>query len=1339
LAGVPVLSVAQTNVVNGQGIMTSPGGTEFLIYTPPGYVEGTPSPLLVNLHGQGQINPNPNTGCLSINCLRNQPSDATPAYLIHQGQWPTTRPFIVVSPQLKRDYSVPNIADQDWSAPYIDEVIEYVKTIRTINPDKIYIMGLSLGGQGCMIYAAAYPEKVAGMVPMCGRSYDDNEDTDDIIDQACSLVNIPIWFFHGTEDILLTYDNATKMAAAINACSNPGSIRPHVTLLDAMEHNGVWNPIYNLKAGYPVYDWLLQFTKNSTVNVPPHVNVGLDKKFMVSDGTIYLFADYFDADGSITSVSWSQTPGPISLTLEQTNTPILKVSNLQAGTFQFQLTVTDNLGAVSSDDVTVELLDTQGTNNATTDFRLINSLANNADIGPLINEQVINKNILGFNDFNVRAVVSNPGGSVVIRVNSNQLTRLLDGWGSFNSFYAYDHTYIEYDDPRGWQILPGDYVVCATPFTGSFGNETEGISKCVKFSVVTQTPQDYYPKPGEDLSLLASWGTETNGSGNPPSSFSANFQVFNVNKAAPQTGELAISGNESAFWVRSGGEMTVNNAFTGMINVEGNGIVNINTNQPVSFGTVSPTSTIRFGANATTIPARAYGHVEILGSGTTKTLGSGATIVAGNLVIGNGVTLNGAVDNTSTIQLTGDLTLQEEGEFNPVAKFGVTLSSGRPHALTFFGSKAAFSQLNILEASVVSVTEGTLPRTLELGSVNSGGVIIQNGSELNLGKNHLTIIGNGTLNSENQTGRIAFDRSKLSITSQSTAHSNLYTKNLSDTVSVVATNLNGSGTLFLRDSLFVLDSVKNYNGTLHANGLLTLVSSANKTANIGRVEGTGNITGDIRFQRFIRPGRMYRYLSFPVKNVSVSDLQRYIPVTGTFEGNSPGTTNPSLFHYQEPSGWLSYPTTSNTEIFALGKGYAVYMRKNTNPTLAKLAGEIHIGNFSFELNPGAVDDQSGWSLLGNPYAAPIQWGNGGWISSGINATAYIRDNEYENGRFLVWDGEEGDEEFAGLIAQGQSFWVKAFDPNINPSLTVQETAKANAQATLYRTKEESGSNLIISLNHNGLTDRTFLKFNNRSGLKFDPRFDGVKQRNSYYNLAVITTDSVLTSIKNMPDTCSATLALSIENVKAGTYALNFSGSALDHDREFILRDLYLDSLLQVKADDTYVFQVTEHPDTYGNQRFELIATVDIPQPEISVKNGDLISSIGSDIQWLLDGEEIPGATQSVYTPLVSGQYQVRIWRSSCTNTSLPFTYIITGVESKNNAYQLYPNPAQHLVTVKGISKPTPYALLNIWGQVIQNGLLSSEHMEIDLNVPAGLYVISLEDESGLYRYKLLIK
>lgn len=912
---------------------------KFWMYTPPGYNASTPAPLLINLHGQGQIGDN-------LNLLINQPSDATPAYLIANSQWDASRPFIVVSPQLKRDLAIPNIGDQDWVASYIDEVVEYVKTQRNINANKIYIMGLSLGGQGCMIYSAAYPNKVAAMIPICGR-------TDDIIQDglACSLVNIPTWIFHGTEDITLNYSNATNMASAINACTNSGSIKPHVTLLDAGEHTGVsvWNPLYNTSAGYPVYDWLLKFTKNSAANVLPYVNVGPDKKFLVSDGTIYLFGDYFDDDGAVSSVAWTQTQGA-ALTLQQTNTRILKITNLQTGTFQFRLTITDNLGGISTDDVTVELFGSVPMGmKSVTSLRLTNAATGNTEIGPLVNEQVIDKIVLGTNDLNVRAIMAGGGGSIVFKVNSNQYTRKLDGWSNPNSFYVYpnDAWYV----PNGWKMLPSEHVVCATPYTGSNGDGTAEISRCVKFSVINPILQHYYPKPGFDLSLLSSWGTNPpDGSGTPPPSFNSNtnsnFQVFNVNKVATQGGALTIGGNESALWVRNGGEMTVTNRFTGLINIEGNGIVNVNTSQPVAFGSVSPTSTIRFGANATSIPAHTYGNV-VVQSGT-KTLSSGTTLITGNLTIGNDVIVNGAINNTSNIQLTGNLILQEDGEFNPTSKFGLTLSGG-PHTISLTGTKAVFNQLTILGGSVVTVAEGIAPKTIELGTATGGGVVVANGSELNLGKNHLNITGAGTINPLNQTGKIAFDKSNLTIVSSSASNSNLYTKPTRDTVASLSTNLTG-GALYLRDSVFLTDRVKIFNGPVHADNFLTLVSTATQTARIERVEGTGNILGAVRFQRFVDPGRMYRYLSFPVKNVKVSDLQKHVPVTGNFIGSSTGaglTANPSLYRYVEPVGWQTYPVATHTEEFSLGRGYSVFIRKATDHTVIKVAGEVQVGNFDF--------------------------------------------------------------------------------------------------------------------------------------------------------------------------------------------------------------------------------------------------------------------------------------------------------------------------------------------------------------------------------------------------------
>jgi predicted peptidase len=126
----------------------SPGGTRFLLYTPPSYNEsGGPYPLLIVLHGQGGLGDN-------LNLLRNK--DDIPSKLIDQKRWPASYPFIVVTPQLKRDPSVPDPAEQTWPAEMVDEVVEYVRSHYTVDANKIYVTGLSQGAHGSYDYSCLY-------------------------------------------------------------------------------------------------------------------------------------------------------------------------------------------------------------------------------------------------------------------------------------------------------------------------------------------------------------------------------------------------------------------------------------------------------------------------------------------------------------------------------------------------------------------------------------------------------------------------------------------------------------------------------------------------------------------------------------------------------------------------------------------------------------------------------------------------------------------------------------------------------------------------------------------------------------------------------------------------------------------------------------------------------------------------------------------------------------------------------------------------------------------------------------------------------------------------------
>ncbi len=62
-----------------------------------------------------------------------------------------------------------------------------------------------------------------------------------------------------------------------------------------------------------------------------------------------------DSDGSIITYNWSQLSGPFQPDLGNTSFPFLNVYNLIIGTYIFRLSVTDNKGATSFDDVTVNV------------------------------------------------------------------------------------------------------------------------------------------------------------------------------------------------------------------------------------------------------------------------------------------------------------------------------------------------------------------------------------------------------------------------------------------------------------------------------------------------------------------------------------------------------------------------------------------------------------------------------------------------------------------------------------------------------------------------------------------------------------------------------------------------------------------------------------------------------------------------------------------------------------------------------------------------------------------------------------------------------------------------
>lgn len=91
----------------------------------------------------------------------------------------------------------------------------------------------------------------------------------------------------------------------------------------------------------------VQVTVTST-NTSPIANAGSDSVVYLPTSSVALIGSGTDSDGSISSYLWTKLTGP-SCTISNPNIASTTATGLTAGTYIFQLTVTDNLGATGSD------------------------------------------------------------------------------------------------------------------------------------------------------------------------------------------------------------------------------------------------------------------------------------------------------------------------------------------------------------------------------------------------------------------------------------------------------------------------------------------------------------------------------------------------------------------------------------------------------------------------------------------------------------------------------------------------------------------------------------------------------------------------------------------------------------------------------------------------------------------------------------------------------------------------------------------------------------------------------------------------------------------------------
>jgi hypothetical protein len=136
-----------------------------------------------------------------------------------------------------------------------------------------------------------------------------------------------------------TDDNVDTKASFISVTPVSGQITVSIAKLNT----------YNYINGF----MLIEKGGTGSTNVPPVVNAGLDQSITLPASSLQLNGSATDANGSVSTYSWSKVSGPAQFTFSSTTITNPIVSNLAQGSYTFRLTATDNQGASASDDIIV--------------------------------------------------------------------------------------------------------------------------------------------------------------------------------------------------------------------------------------------------------------------------------------------------------------------------------------------------------------------------------------------------------------------------------------------------------------------------------------------------------------------------------------------------------------------------------------------------------------------------------------------------------------------------------------------------------------------------------------------------------------------------------------------------------------------------------------------------------------------------------------------------------------------------------------------------------------------------------------------------------------------------
>lgn len=244
-------SAEMQSIHHFQHSITRTLGYKYLLARPAGYetVSGKTWPLLLFLHGSGERGDDvwavAKHGPPKL--LRaDTPAPADESSSDHAQRTAARNAlvenFIVVSPQCPKNTW--------WDTTALLALLDEVSKNEKVDPSRVYLAGLSMGGYGVWELGLAHPERFAAVIPVCGGgSFGTLFQSHTLKRQE--LRTLAVWAFHGAKDETVPVTESERMVERLQALKVREA---KLTVYPDARHDS-WTATF---ANPEIYQWLLR-------------------------------------------------------------------------------------------------------------------------------------------------------------------------------------------------------------------------------------------------------------------------------------------------------------------------------------------------------------------------------------------------------------------------------------------------------------------------------------------------------------------------------------------------------------------------------------------------------------------------------------------------------------------------------------------------------------------------------------------------------------------------------------------------------------------------------------------------------------------------------------------------------------------------------------------------------------------------------------------------------------------------------------------------------------------------------------------------------------------------